>query len=496
MTDTTPATGSISLTQRAAVGVRWTATSTITTTLLQFSQVAFLTRILDQADFGLMAMILVVIGFGQAYADIGLSNAIIWRQDATRAQLSSLYWANMLAGLAVFVAILLLNPLIAAFYRQPELTRYLPLSALVFLIIPIGQQFQVLLQKELRFRSYALIEILAAVVGAATAIATGLAGVGVLALIAGQLAGASTRAAILASVGWRRWRPSLRLRLADLRGYISFGAYQVGERTVDQFSSNIDYLLIGRFLGSAMLGAYSIAYQLVVLPFTKINPVLTSVAYPVFARRQDDDAAICRGYLELSTLLVFVVFPLLVGLLVTAPVAVPVLFGQKWMTSVPLVQVLALMAMIRTLCNPVGSVLMAKGRADLGFKVNLVLAVATLAVFFAVVPYGTLAVAWAWVGMSVAAFVLWQMFLARVVHMKWKEYAATLARPVLLTALSALLLEGTYLLLRRVLTPGGLLFGLLILSGVAIHAAVWMLLNRSFVKRIYGIVKATRSSTR
>ena len=485
----------VSLTQRAAHGVKWTATSMVVATALQFVQIAVLARLLSRADFGLMAMILVVLAFGQAYADMGLSNAIIWRQDATRKQLSSLYWVNVLAGLGVFVVVLALTPLIAAFYRQPRLEHYLPLAALVFLIVPFGQQFQVLLQKELRFRILAAIEISAAAVAATTAILGALAGLGVFALIAGQLASAGTRTVALATLGWRRWRPRLRLRLADLHGYRRFGLFQMGERSIDELTDNLDYLVIGRFLGSVALGLYSVAYQLVVLPFQKINPVLTRVAFPVFSLRQDDDEAMGRGYCRLSVTLVFIVFPLLVGLLVTAPVTVPVLFGSKWVGAVPLVQVLSLMAMVKTLGNPSGSVLMAKGRADLGFLINAVQVGVTLVVFLAVVRFGTLAVAWAWVGVSVAAFVAWQPLVLRVIRLTWREYLRALARPLLLTGLMGIVLEPTYLILRNFVDRGVVLLALLITAGIVIHLGLWLLFDRGFVASTYATLKTARGAT-
>jgi O-antigen/teichoic acid export membrane protein len=489
-----PQAGPPSLTQQAAHGVKWTTTSMVVVTLLQFAQLAVLARLLSKADFGLMAMISVLLAIGLAYADMGLSNALIWRQDATRNQLSSLYWVNILAGLGVFVVTLAFTPLFAALLKQPRLEIYLPWAALVFVLLPWGQEFQVLLQKELRFRILAMIEIAAAAVGTATAIFAALAGLSVFALIAGLLAGAGTRAAGLSVVGWKRWRPILRLRFGDLRGYMKFGLYQMGERTLNELTANIDYLLIGRFLGSVALGLYSVAYQLVVFPFQRINPVLTRVAFPVFSLRQDDDEAVSKGFCQLSEMLVFLVFPLLVGLLVTAPVMVPVLFGRKWVGAVPIVQVLSLMAMVKTLANPMGAVLLAKGRADLGFRINGVQVVLTLVVFLVAVRFGTLAVAWAWVGISLVSFVVWQPVVLRVIHLAVRDYLRALARPMLLTALLGLSLEAVYLALRSVVGSSLVLLGLLVAAGTFIHLGIWLLFDRRFVAYTYAMLRVARSA--
>jgi lipopolysaccharide exporter len=185
------------------------------------------------------------------------------------------------------------------------------------------------------------------------------------------LAQSTARMLQLVSVGWRRWKPGLHFARADLKGYLGFGLYQIGERTIYYWAANIDYLLIGRYLGASPLGVYTIAYQLVVMPVSRLNPILTKVAFPVFSRRQDDPAALRRGFGELTELVALVTFPLLVGLGVVAPIAVPAIFGPDWQPSVVLVQIMAVMGLLMCLSNPLGAALLAKGRADVGFWLNV-----------------------------------------------------------------------------------------------------------------------------
>lgn len=211
----------MSLKKFAASGVKWTTVSSITTTALQFIQLAVLARLLSPEDFGLMAMVAVVIGFAAAYADMGISAAIIHRQDATREQLSSLYWLNLLAGLLVYLVVLAMTPAIVALYGEPRISGLMPWITLTFLINPLGTQFQLLLQKSLCFRRLALIEISAALVGASVAVVTARFGQGVFALIWGTLSSNMTSTLLLLSVGLREWRPQWHFRYADLTGYLS-----------------------------------------------------------------------------------------------------------------------------------------------------------------------------------------------------------------------------------------------------------------------------------
>ena len=471
-----------SLTLRAARGVRWTTTSMIVVTALQLAQVAVLARLLPRTDFGLMAMITVVLSFGAAYADMGLSNAVIYRQDATRDQLSSLYWLNILAGVGVYAAVVALAPVIAAFYREPRLLHLLPLAGLMFVIAPFGQQFQALLQRSLRFRFLAAVDMCAAAVGAATAITCAFAGLGVLSLIAGQLANAGVRAATLCTIGWRSERPKLHFRWHDTMGFVSFGLYQMGERSLNQLTSNLDYLVIGRMLGPAVLGPYAIAYQLVVMPMMKMNPVLMRVAFPVFAMRQNDLATLRTGYARVSGLLAFAICPFLVALVILAPVVVPVVYGPKWADAIPLVQVLGVMALLKILANPSGAVFLAIGRANVGFWLNLGTAVVALGGFVVAATYGgAMGVAWAWAAIAAGAFSVILLLLRRLIGLGLGEYFAALRRPLWIVAATGLVVATGCWALAPAVASQLLLLGVLVVLGVSVYFALWRLVDRSYV---------------
>lgn len=395
----------MSLRQHATWGAGWTGASSAIVTVLQLGQLAILARLLRPEDFGLLAMIMIVIGLAQAYADMGISNAIIYRQDTTRDQLSSLYWLNILAGVIVFLAVIASVPLIVTLYREPRLAELIPWAASIFLVVPLGRQFQVLLQKNLRFRALAIVDVSAAAAGAVVAIASALAGHGVLALIWGHLARTVLSSVVLAGYGWREWRPGLRFRRADLRGYLGFGLFQMGENTVNYVNQRLDQLVIGTILGAEALGYYHLAFNLVVQPVARINPVFTRVAFPVFARVQDDAVKLKRGFMAMRQTLAAINAPLLFGMAAIAPAFVPLVLGEQWMPSIVLIQVLAFVALLRSLGNPDGSLLLAKGRADLGFYWNCGLLVTQVpTIYLSAQLWGALGVSLALLAMQFVYF--------------------------------------------------------------------------------------------
>ena len=481
----------MSLKKQAASGVKWTGISAAVTAILQFGQVAVLAHILSPSDFGPMGMLLVVIGFAQAFADMGVSNAIIHRQDATREQLSSLYWLNVLSGIAVFGVVWASTPLIVRFYHEPRLARLVFWVALTFLIAPIGQQFQILLQKDLRFRGLAAVEVASTAAGVAISIAAALVGQGVFALIWGQLTNTAARAVMLAAVGWRIWPPELRLRREDLRGYLSFGLYQMGERSINYFSSNVDYLLIGHFLGSRALGIYMVAYQIVVVPMARINPILTRVAFPIFAKRQSNNATLRRGYVEMTELVALLVAPILTGLGVAAPLVIPLFFGERWGEAIPLVQILSVLGVLKALGNPSGPILLAKGRADIGFKWNVFVAATNTVAFWFAAPHGVYAVALSYIGTSCVYFVLLRAILGKVIGLGWAEYLTALVRPLLISAIMGSVTFGIYALLARV-SSGLLLLVELAATGIVVLALLSAILERDFLTEAWGLLAHKR----
>lgn len=440
----------LDLKRSAISGARWMSTTTGYTLALQFVQVAVLAHFLTPTSFGLVGLVVVSVGFAQAFADLGLTHAIVQRQDGDDGPIASLFWLVLVNGavlsvlfytLAPWVARLLLPPSapiettnVGAALAAPELELLLRSVAPLFIVGSLGHIPASLHQRALRFRTLGLLESGVMTVGAAVTIVCVSLGADAHAVVYGLLAGTFARSIAMTASVWSNWRPSLRLRRSDLSGYLPFGLYQTGERAVNFFAANVDYLIIGSVLGPAALGVYYAAYQLVILPVQKASPVLTRVAFPVFSRAQDDDAVLQEGYVWIARLVGLFGFPALIGLGVTAPVFVPLFLGEGWAAAAPLVQLLIPVGLFKSLGSPIGSIFLAKGRPDLGLKWNAVLAIVHAAVFTAVAAQGTGAVALAYVVMSGCAFVAGQLLLRRMIGLGIGVYLSALVKPLFMSA--------------------------------------------------------------
>src|SRR5713226_1029345 len=246
----------IQLQAQAAVGVRWISLSSVITAVTDVVRIVVLARFLSPLDYGLMAMAWIVIGLAQIYMDLGISAAIIHRQDNSKQQLSSLYWLNIFVGLSTFGLVCLCAQWMGVVFREPRVVPLLKVLAVVFIVVPIGSQFEILLQKELLFKSLARWEIAASVSSTAVAVVCAVAGFGVWTLVCSFLTGVIVKTFLLTSVGFARFRPSLHFRSSDLKGYVGFGLFQMGERSINYLAERLDQILIGPFLGAEALGFY------------------------------------------------------------------------------------------------------------------------------------------------------------------------------------------------------------------------------------------------
>lgn len=202
----------MSLKAKTISGIKWTTISTIFITALQFIQLAIMARILSPSDFGLMAIVMVVMGFVGVFADMGISNALIHRQTISKNELSSLYWLNVIAGVVMFVLVSAIAPLVAEFYKEKELAKLIILLSTTFIIQSFAQQFSMLWQKELRFREIAKIEITNKIISLVVSVYLAYVGYGVYALAYGTIASSIIQTIQYLYLGLKEYRPMMRFK--------------------------------------------------------------------------------------------------------------------------------------------------------------------------------------------------------------------------------------------------------------------------------------------
>ncbi|GMV14855.1 MAG: lipopolysaccharide biosynthesis protein [Polyangiaceae bacterium] len=344
-------------------GLAWTGAGKTVVQLIGFGVALALARLLTPADFGLVGMVVVVSGFLAVFSEIGLSAALIQREQIEERHRSSVFWANLALGTALGLALFAAAPALATFYRESRVTWMTRALALNFVLAPLGMVQSAVLTRAMRFDKLALAEIIASVGSSAVGLALALRGFGPWALVAMPLASTlgSTAALLLLS----GWRPRLVLQRSALAELWGFSSHLFGYSVLEYWARQVDDLLIGRVLGARPLGLYSRAFSTMMMPVTEVGAVLSRVMFPAFSKLQRDPARIREQYLRVVAVIAFVTFPVLFALSVLSEPFIRVLYGPAWVPAKTVLSIYCIAGASHAVGSTVGWLYMALGRTDL-----------------------------------------------------------------------------------------------------------------------------------
>ena len=372
-----------------------TITSQAVMFIIQLGSTIILARILSPADYGINAMAVAITGFAGMFSNLGLSAATVQRPDITHEQVSALFWINTAIGLLVTLIIVAISPVVASFYKTPEMLWVMISLSITFTISGLSVQHSALLNRQMRFFSIAQIDVTAMLAGIIVAIIIGYYGYGYWALIFNTITQTSVRT--LGCWFCCRWIPGKPVRNVGVSSMIRFGADLLGFNIINYFARNLDNVLIGRYHGTNAVGLYSKAYQLLMMPITNLKDPITRVAMPALSRLQNNPEDYRNYYLGMVSLLAFVSMPMVALFYTFSHQIVIFLLGSQWGGASELFKILAIAAFIQPVSTTSGMILITTGRSRLYLKLGILGAVITCASFAAGLPWGAKGVAIAYV---------------------------------------------------------------------------------------------------
>lgn len=364
---------------RSVRGGMLTLASQATQFLLQSVSTVVLARLLVPADFGLVAMVTAITGLGQAFADLGLSEATIQRERINHKQVSTLFWINVAIGLTLMLITLGLAPVMAWFYREPRLRNITFLLSLTFLIGGLRVQHDALLRRQMRYSALAIRDVASYVLAVPVSIALAWRGAGYWAVVALPLILNST--SLIFSWLMARWLPGLPRRDANVSSLVTFGGKVAASYVICTAMRSADSVLIGWYWGAGPLGLYSRAYNLLMLPVRQLSAPARSVAVPVFSRTQSDPERFARYYLRTVNLIMWIATPIFGFLFVAAEPVIVLALGNRWRDAAPVFQLLAISALGQLLLESVTWLLVSRGRSDRLLKLLVMIAPLIIASF-------------------------------------------------------------------------------------------------------------------
>lgn len=416
----------MNLKKKAIGGVKWTTISTITLASVGLIKISILARYLDPSDFGLMALVTFVLGFMNLFMDMGLTSAILHKQNISQRQYSSLYWINIIFSILLFLVIFLISPFIAIFYEESELSELIQIMGYSILLSALGRQFKTIEEKHLNFKYVAIVDILGSLCGLVVGILLAIWDYGVYSLVYAALIQYGISNLIFFTKGFIVRGMLFHFNFDEIKPFIRIGVYQVGGQVVNYFNRDLDILLIGKYFGSDILGGYSLAKQLVQRPMQILNPVITRVASPVLALMQNNMSELKRNFLHFLNIVATANFTAYVLLAIFASPIVLVLYGEDFTDIVILVQLLSFYMFLRSVSSPVGSLVIATGRTNLEFYWNLLVLIVMPAAIFISVSFSIEIVA---ISLCITTLLLkipfWKLLINRLCGASLTEYLSS-----------------------------------------------------------------------
>jgi PST family polysaccharide transporter len=358
-----------------------------------FSTVAtiVLARLLTPEDYGLIGMVAILINFVGMFQYMGLSTATVKWSELNHQQVSTLFWINMGLSTAIMLITIASGPLLAWFYNEPRLIGITAGYGITILFAGLAIQHEAILTRQMRFTAIVIVEVVALLIGFASAVVAAWQGAGYWALVLNQMV-----MTLITAIGvWVacRWRPGLPARGIGMRSMLSYGGNLTGFNVMTFFSRNLDNALIGKFWGPAQLGVYSRAYQMLLMPMQQINAPLAAVAVPTLSRLADSPERYRVAYLKILEKIVMITMPLAALMIATSDWMVLLLLGPQWRETGRIFMLLGIAAMIQPVTKTAWWLFSTQGRTRELFHWGLLGGAIAIVSIVAGLPWGATGVA-------------------------------------------------------------------------------------------------------
>ncbi|MHB8491288.1 MAG: lipopolysaccharide biosynthesis protein [Solirubrobacteraceae bacterium] len=448
---------------RTLRGMAWAYGAYVGGKGLTLVSTAILARLLLPREFGVVALALTLTLFLEALKDLGLSQALIVSTDEeeqVRAQ--TVFSWSVVFGVVLTALTAAIGVPAAHFFHQPELEGIVPLIGLGFTFNALGTTHYALARRRLNYRARTVCEITEAAVRGILSISLALAGFGAWSLALGYVV--SVAASTVAAWIMIDFRPRLALGRTHLRDLLSFGGVLTLVDLGAVIFYNADYLFIGRVLGAASLGLYTLGFRLPELAVLNIAHVAGDVLFPSYSALRQ--GRLREGFLTATKYLTMLLAPVAVGIAVLAHPLVLVVFGSHWTRSVPVTRAITLYAFFAALAIPPGTVLKVTRRARLMVLFSLPVLAAMIVLLALFTSEGIVTVALMTTALEMTIAPMQYAVVSRQLNVTARELLGSFAAPAVACAVMAAGL-GVVLLV----VPGAL--GEL-LAGIAVGATIYL----------------------
>ncbi|MGI6231579.1 MAG: lipopolysaccharide biosynthesis protein [Prevotella sp.] len=410
-----------SLKEKTASGLLWSALNSGLMQLLNAVIGVFLARLLLTSDYALVGMVTIFSAIATTIQECGFTSALTNLDHPTDRDYNSVFWFTTLMSIFLYTVLFFCAPLIADYYRQPKLVALSRVSFLSILAAGLGTVPHAYLYRNMIIKETTLLRGGALLVSGIVGITMAFMGMAYWSLVVQQLTYIT-----ITSVGkfWLvPWRPSLQIDFGPVRKMFGFSSKILVPNLINQVSQNILTVIFGRIFPVGMVGNFTQAWKWNNMASGTVVGMLGQVAQPVFSTLQhapeERQAAALRKMVRFTS---FLTFPLMFGLAFVAYEFIILLISEKWIDSVPILQLLCLGGAFLALYQPLQNFVISHGRSDLFMWTNISQLMVQLAVILMLHRQGILVMVGVYSAITALWTFVWYHWVARIIHYRLLDF--------------------------------------------------------------------------
>ena len=455
-------------------GTAWRYVALFSGKFMVFISTVVLARLLTKDDFGLVGYAVTVIAFLEGISDLGVTAAIIYYPDEQK-RISTGFWINQITSFLFFVLTWISAPAIALYFRDERVVDVTRVLAFTFPFLALGYMHEAVLLKRLSFKRSFIPSFIKSLAKGLTSIGFALAGFGPWSLIWGQLIGT-----LISSISYwivTPWRPSLILDFKMGYALLKYGVVFIAGELLAVILMNLDYLLVGRYLGSEKLGVYTLAFRMPDLLILEFARTLSNVLFPIYSQMREQTGSMSRAFFLATRYISLLTVPMGLGLALVAEPFIITFFTDKWIEAVPVVRGISMYAMLLSVVHNTSSVYWAEGRPQILTWVGL----ARLAMLFPALLWAVLSVqsiimvSWMHALIALLSAALNFYIATRLIGLSLKEIGNALRPALMAGALMSVAVIITMQATQDFLAPWLLLTVSIVVGGLAYVISLWFL---------------------
>ncbi|MCX2741165.1 lipopolysaccharide biosynthesis protein [Pontibacter anaerobius] len=478
------------LASKAVSGLKWGSASTIANAVMQIGYTSAMARLLAPEAFGLVAIASVILRFGSYFAHLGLSQAIIQKEDLTQDNIRAAFTSSALLGLSFMLLIWALAPFATMFFENgsfesEEVTPIVRVMAFSLLIGGLSSTAFSLSERNMRFKELSIVETLSYVISyLCVGVLLAYLGYGVWSLVFATLTQAAlvalgayaiTRHSILPHFKWESYKPLF--NYGSKMSVISF---------LEFISQDMATILIGKTLGPYKLGIYDRAHRLVNLPMYMLTRTISRVIFPSFSKLQSETKKLASVYISSTTLLAAIIIPTCLGLLVAAPEVVYILLGDQWGESIPVLQVLCLAIPLSFITMFAGIVCDAKAVLNIKIVLTVVFIAVIAGFFFMFRQYGLIGFAFAVLAGELVRIAFYQTVMNRILKLPYLEQLQVYVPGLVNGVIIAAVIYGLSSVLRGIELPHVVTLAIQLITGAVLFLILTLFFPHKTLKAQIG----------